>query len=307
MRAVRFEDSAPVRGFKSYKGQRHLPGLWWSATVGGHIGYESRLERDHVMLLDFDPTVVGVSSQPFWLFCASEKGEGVSHAPDYFTRRDDGSAVVIDCRPADRRKPRDWAKFVTEPATHSPRTATSPPCSGVPGTPPELTPFSRTETAPTSSPDDAPVIQGSKALCTVQRHDRRCRRVRHGAGNGSAEPFTGLGRVWAGPSAFEADRHPEPLSCDFIERRLIRRQRSAGAALVAAGQPIRERAPLGTLPLELVDQVGNYITGVRAGPASGTRPSPVVGRAYRPGRRGRRRSGVFPRAEVGGQPGTGRT
>ncbi|MEU2130497.1 TnsA-like heteromeric transposase endonuclease subunit [Streptomyces sp. NPDC018352] len=109
--AVRFEDSAPVRGFKSYKGQRHLPGLWWSATVGGHIGYESWLERDHVMLLDFDPTVVGVSSQPFWLFWASEKGKGVSHAPDYFVRRDDGSAVVIDCRPADRRKARDWAKF----------------------------------------------------------------------------------------------------------------------------------------------------------------------------------------------------
>ncbi|MGA4851291.1 hypothetical protein ACOBQB_35470 [Streptomyces sp. G5(2025)] len=25
--AVRFEDVAPVRAFKSYKGQRHLPGL----------------------------------------------------------------------------------------------------------------------------------------------------------------------------------------------------------------------------------------------------------------------------------------
>ncbi|MCZ4510066.1 TnsA-like heteromeric transposase endonuclease subunit [Streptomyces sp. ActVer] len=109
--AVRFEDAVGVREFKSYKGQRHLPGLWWSSTVGGHIGYESWLERDHVMLLDFDPSVVAVSSQPFWLFWRSEAGKGVSHAPDYFARRDDGSAVVIDCRPADRRKPRDWAKF----------------------------------------------------------------------------------------------------------------------------------------------------------------------------------------------------
>ncbi|GGX17785.1 TnsA-like heteromeric transposase endonuclease subunit [Streptomyces noursei] len=109
--AVRFEDAAPVREFKSYKGQRHLPGLWWSSTVGRHVGYESWLERDHVMLLDFDPSVVGVSSQPFWLFWTSEKGRGISHAPDYFARRDDGAAVVIDCRPADRRKPRDWAKF----------------------------------------------------------------------------------------------------------------------------------------------------------------------------------------------------
>ena len=34
-----------------------------------------------------------------------------SHAPDYFACRADGSAVVLDCRPADRRKPADVAKF----------------------------------------------------------------------------------------------------------------------------------------------------------------------------------------------------
>jgi hypothetical protein len=109
--AVRFENASPVREFKSYKGQRHLPGLWWSSTVGGHIGYESWLERDHVMLLDFDPGVVGISSQPFWLFWTAANGKGVSHAPDYFVRRDDGSAVVVDCRPIGRRGPRDLVKF----------------------------------------------------------------------------------------------------------------------------------------------------------------------------------------------------
>jgi hypothetical protein len=109
--AVPFEDMAPVRAFHSYKGQRHLPGLWWSATAGRHVGYESWLERDHVMLLDFDPTVVGVSSQPFWLFWSTADGKGVSHAPDYFARRADGSAIVVDCRPVDRRKPRDVMKF----------------------------------------------------------------------------------------------------------------------------------------------------------------------------------------------------
>ncbi|MFE7752519.1 TnsA-like heteromeric transposase endonuclease subunit [Streptomyces sp. NPDC057428] len=109
--AVRFEDAAPVREFHSYKGQRHLPGLWWSSTAGRHVGYESWLERDHVMLLDFDAAVVGVSSQPFWLFWTGGNGKGVSHAPDYFARRDDGSAIVIDCRPTDRRKARDLMKF----------------------------------------------------------------------------------------------------------------------------------------------------------------------------------------------------
>jgi hypothetical protein len=39
--AVRFEVMAPVRRFAARKGQRHLPGRWWSATNGSHVGYES--------------------------------------------------------------------------------------------------------------------------------------------------------------------------------------------------------------------------------------------------------------------------
>ena len=30
------------------------------------MGYESWLERDRLLLLDFDPEVVGIVSQPFW-------------------------------------------------------------------------------------------------------------------------------------------------------------------------------------------------------------------------------------------------
>ena len=55
---ARFEDVGPVRGFRWSKGQCHWPGWWWSATSGRHVGYESWLERDHVMLLDFDRDVV---------------------------------------------------------------------------------------------------------------------------------------------------------------------------------------------------------------------------------------------------------
>src|SRR5262245_10610154 len=109
--AVPFEAMAPARRFNARKGQRHLPGRWWSATDGGHVGYESWLERDHVMALDFDATVVGIASQPFWLSWTREDGKVGSHAPDYFARRVDGSAVVVDCRPVERRPPRDVAKF----------------------------------------------------------------------------------------------------------------------------------------------------------------------------------------------------
>ena len=81
---VRLTDMQPSRRFRARKGQRHLPGRWWSATDGRHVGYESWLERDHLMWLDFDQAVTGIASQPFWLFWTAEEGKARSHAPDYF-------------------------------------------------------------------------------------------------------------------------------------------------------------------------------------------------------------------------------
>ena len=86
---VGFEDGQPVRRFRPRKGQRHLSGRWWCATNGGHVGFESWLERDHVMLLDFDPQMVGIATQPFWLHWSDSEGKPVSHAPDVFARRRD--------------------------------------------------------------------------------------------------------------------------------------------------------------------------------------------------------------------------
>lgn len=109
--AVSFESAAAVRSFPSYRGQRNWPGLWWSATIGGHVGYESWLERDHAMLLDFDPQVTAFASQPFWLLFHGEDGAARSHAPDFFARRRDGTALVLDCRPDERIRPRDAEAF----------------------------------------------------------------------------------------------------------------------------------------------------------------------------------------------------
>lgn len=66
--SVPFESCRPVRDFPSYKGQRHYSGRWWTATTGTLVGYESWLERDTLVMLDFDADVVGIASQPFWLF-----------------------------------------------------------------------------------------------------------------------------------------------------------------------------------------------------------------------------------------------
>lgn len=48
-----------------------------------------------------------------WSFRRAFRGRLRSRdgAPDYFARRADDSAVVIDCRPAERRRPRDIEKF----------------------------------------------------------------------------------------------------------------------------------------------------------------------------------------------------
>jgi hypothetical protein len=106
-----FESALPWRGFSSYRGQSSFSGWWWSATTGAHVGFESWLERDQLMLLDFDPGVVGIASQPFRLSWRDETGARRRHVPDYFARLADGSGLVLDVRADDRIEERDAAAF----------------------------------------------------------------------------------------------------------------------------------------------------------------------------------------------------
>ena len=99
---TRFEEALPVRPFRFEKGLRSFAGWWYFATTGAHVGFESWLERDHLMLMDFDPGVRAVSSQPFWLRWRDGEGRSRRHAPDFFARRADGTGVVVDVRPDDR-------------------------------------------------------------------------------------------------------------------------------------------------------------------------------------------------------------
>lgn len=63
------------------------------------------------MLMDFDPKVRAVSSQPFWLRWHDERGKARRHVPDFFVRRDGGAGVVVDVRPDDRIPDRDAEVF----------------------------------------------------------------------------------------------------------------------------------------------------------------------------------------------------
>jgi hypothetical protein len=60
----RFESLPPVRVPRAFKGQRNFAGSWWFATTQTHVAFESWLERDHLMLLDFAPDVTAVAAQP---------------------------------------------------------------------------------------------------------------------------------------------------------------------------------------------------------------------------------------------------
>ncbi len=107
----RFERVLPVRSFRWAKGALNFPGSWWSSTTGEHVGFESWLERDHVMLMDFDLAVTGMASQPFWLSWQDGDGRSRRHAPDFFARKADGTGVVVDVRPDDRIPPEDAEVF----------------------------------------------------------------------------------------------------------------------------------------------------------------------------------------------------
>ncbi len=59
--------AVPVRRIHSHRGQKNRPGLFWSATTGGHVPYESWLELDRLWLADAAPEVLWIAAQPMWL------------------------------------------------------------------------------------------------------------------------------------------------------------------------------------------------------------------------------------------------
>ncbi|WP_331719945.1 TnsA-like heteromeric transposase endonuclease subunit [Streptomyces sp. NBC_00147] len=109
--SVPFEGVQPARRIPVFRGQGNWCGWYWSATCDGHVGFESWLERDRLMLLDFDPLVTGIASQPFRLSWQGLEGNRLRHTPDFFARLVDGTGVVIDVRPDQRIKDRDAVKF----------------------------------------------------------------------------------------------------------------------------------------------------------------------------------------------------
>ncbi|WP_309127113.1 TnsA-like heteromeric transposase endonuclease subunit [Microbacterium sp.] len=114
-----FESAVPWREFRWYKGQRHFSGNYWSATMDAPVGYESRLEYANLLLLDFDPRVRRLLSQPF-LIEGDDRGTTRRHIPDFLIAHADESVCVVDVKPAEKLslpKVRDslrWSRRVIE-------------------------------------------------------------------------------------------------------------------------------------------------------------------------------------------------
>ncbi|NEC67699.1 TnsA-like heteromeric transposase endonuclease subunit [Streptomyces sp. SID9727] len=102
---VPFEQCPPLKPFPVRKGKRTAPGWWWAATTGRLVHYGSGPMRLHVMLLDRDPRVTYLASQPLELRWR-ERDEVRTHVPQMMLRLADGQGVLADCLAGEELSPR---------------------------------------------------------------------------------------------------------------------------------------------------------------------------------------------------------
>jgi len=92
--------SGPVRSPGVCQRQRHMPGHWFSSTARRFLEYESLLERDWMLLLDFDREVEWICEQPLRLRY-SKDDKPASHVPDLLVWRA-GTPELCDVKSVER-------------------------------------------------------------------------------------------------------------------------------------------------------------------------------------------------------------
>ena len=90
----------PVRSPGVYQRQRHMPGRWFSTTVGRFLEYESLLERDWMLLMDFDREIEWICEQPLRLRYRLDD-KLASHVPDLLVWRA-GCPELCDVKSVER-------------------------------------------------------------------------------------------------------------------------------------------------------------------------------------------------------------
>lgn len=101
--ATDFTPAAAIREIHTFPGATNTPGRFWAQSGNAYLPYESYHESRWLQLLDYDPAVVYIMTQPLTLTAFDEDGD-FSHTPDVFVRRADGGASLIDITIPRRRK-----------------------------------------------------------------------------------------------------------------------------------------------------------------------------------------------------------
>ena len=109
----------PIRMPPTFRDQKNYPGLFWSSTNRRQLIYESLLELDRLWLADFDPTVTGISTQPFQLAEQSDNAQR-THVPDILLTHSDQRVTLVDVKPMHLldepsvRKQFEWTRALCE-------------------------------------------------------------------------------------------------------------------------------------------------------------------------------------------------
>ena len=97
------------------------------------VGHDRRARRLRVVdgtrsrvALDFDPSVAGIASQPFWLYWTDEEGKLFRMRPTTLLAGRTVFRWSSTAGPVDRRKPRDAAKFDATARVRDGRVGVSP-------------------------------------------------------------------------------------------------------------------------------------------------------------------------------------
>lgn len=93
--------ASPIRESLVFPKQRNMPGEVFSSTNGDFVGYESLLERDWILVKDFDPDVVRILEQPFEIRFWDGSKERL-HVPDLLVEKSGGEFAVCDVRSGTR-------------------------------------------------------------------------------------------------------------------------------------------------------------------------------------------------------------
>ncbi len=91
--------SRPWRRVRHFRGQKHLPGWYWSERIGRRLMYESRLEMARLMVADFNPRLVDIREQVFHLTMTLDDGSVVRHIPDFFISIEGEPPRLVNVKP----------------------------------------------------------------------------------------------------------------------------------------------------------------------------------------------------------------